>query len=429
MTPKSTPVNTRKKQPKKASAAQKGIRSYSELSPAEQSKLTRFLLQELVNWLIPRTDQYVGHDSEDLDILCESTGHQAPVIFDLKERYPDKGKIDYTTPLSYTQNIPKTSNTDTLPIPIQPVHYWLKISPAIPYEILKRGFLGGEDSNNLSHFHFYPLQLILTAIQEQFQMFVEVLNKTEAAQYPDDYNRENYHRRSVINLKKILKNIRAEKQGISGLRIPDLFSRQAESATPSSDRQIVLTQGKDRDKLWTYMYSRNTSAAFGKLLAEIIEVKIKEARFELGEITSDEIGETYPSDMEIKQWLLKMPKTSTKDRMQIASEIMRNFKSDTSEENKVSWDVGELLIIFLALERSSVTFDFTTTRKALAYSLLTGKSELTFLNLASASSSTATQINYDKILGTKSLAAKKSSTKLLAKKLIAALEAVIREMS
>lgn len=398
---------------------------YGELPAEEILKHNHNFMAELAHWLIHHNRILYGHVPDEWDIVVESNSWHQPAIFDLKERYLDQPDFKTLEPFDYIADSTK------LPKQVQPQKYRIIMRKGIPTDVFKKGEMEGDDFKEYSYSHFYTLKLMLDILTQNFNIFVRALNKTLQTSYPTNYTPENYHKRSVINLKKALENLTLERKNNRGIYIPDLFAASPQSASLTAnlnDAKGYLLNPKKPGPLWTYMYSRTTSDSFNSIVSKIIREKIKEARFELGEIKSDEVGEYNLVPLNIQQWLTLMPKKiETRDRMKVVFKILEIQDEDPVMKQKISWTVEDLMLIFRKLEECGITIkDNAIYKQAVAFAILTGKSSLDFQNKYKLS---VDPIDFNNFFPGKNKEASKKSAKALMGKLQKVLHTLIDQLA
>lgn len=336
-----------------------------------------YLFTQLVFWLTQPSKLPTGHMLVNFDAIVESTGVIRPAIHDFKERDLDEGIIK--TGVSFEHKInsgikirKKKSNT-----------YKVSFSKAIPTRLFKIGDFSSNDYSRYSYNHFNKLNLMLSIIDDRFFDFMGKLNHAMRNRNATQNKEASLVARSKNNLQQIVSVLRKNKDGFTGISLPDLFEFNPESILPTHDLNYLISRtGKVKrgSKLYTYMFSRETSQSFCVQLSDILEKKILTLANELDMTPSvSKVGKSS----ELENWMSRMPKkTNTKQRMMLALQILGVRSEEKMLHNKISYyTASDIIFVFRALQRGGIILkNLDVTKLAVALEILTGKSNTKYLN-------------------------------------------------
>ena len=423
---KNTAVVIKKKlEPKKSVKKRKGTPDKVVEKPAkpevQSEDFIAFLCSELVYWLTNPTQLLAGHRLLNRDAIVEAQGLTRPSILDLKERYLDSEKVLLRQPFSYSTD--KTS----LVKGAKPFYYKVVITESIPTQVFRKGDFSGNDFNRYSYAHYYLLMFMLKLIDERFRQFVFALNHAMQNRHAVENAQSDPLIRSSANLESLIRLLRKQNEGYIGISLPDLFALDPQSAILTQDLNYLAAsnpEGRKSKKVYTYMYSKDTSQAFCEVLAEKIDQKLKNLNAEIK--PGEEAQSNLLIEYDIANWLKKIPKTNSKERMKLALQILGLRTEENMQVDKVRWTAGELMLIFRAFENSGVIVPgLEITKLAVAMEILTGKTHLKFQEKYHLTAMKPLDIN--KICEVKSEHGSRRNIKKLVDQIKAALDNLVEE--
>lgn len=389
---------------------------------AKTEGLVLFLCRELVFWLTNQESLLRGHRLADKDALVTSQFSKRPSLLDLKERYLDKGVGAGRKPFDYSiekNKLPKGKTSEV---------FTVVVSDSIPTQIFRRKDFYGDNFNHYSYDHFYLLKFMLAAVENHFRIFVSVLNETMEGHHAMTASQGDSIARTSTNLKMILEVLKSQHDGYIGIGIPDLFSNDPDAVLLTCDFDKINKKtiaGKVAKGLYTHMYSLETSQAFSEILFTLLDGKYKNLETELNYL--EEQDEVMTLQLNLKQWLAKMPKTDTKERMKLALQILGVRTDEGRSDKGVHLTTGEVMLVFRALESCGVIIpNLDSSKIAVAMEILSGKSHLVYQ--AKYKLTGEKPKDFKSICEVKEDAAARNSIRKLAKRIQAALDKLIAEV-
>ena len=359
----------------KASAALDIREKKPDKTLAESESILEFLCIELVYWLTNPDRLLAGHALMNQDAIVESRGIMRPSVLDLKERYLDKRTVIVSEPFEYVTDETKLVKG------VKPLSYKVAIREGIPTQIFRRGDFMGDDFSKHSYAHYYTLKLMLQIVEKHFRKFVDIINQALQNRHASDNALVDPIRRASVNLEYVLSILKKQHNGFVGISLPDLFTVDPQSAAITHDLKYFLSAEhgvNDSSTLYTYMFSRETSQAFCQVLADLLTQKLKNLESEIK--SEHDLQTDLLEKFNVDNWLKRMPKTNTKERMKLALQIL-GVRTEENEKEAVlkGWTAGELMFIFRALDNSGVIQrGLQTAKLAVAMEILTGRTHLKF---------------------------------------------------
>jgi hypothetical protein len=297
------------------------------------------LFPHVLNWFVYPKLIACGHDFADKDVEVYSYTPQKPSFFDLQnsvEHVPF-----FYDPLE--KKVIRKKNNKC---------YGVVIHKALPQHLLNQRDSFYRNDKNLTTYgetHYLFLNSFLGLLENQFDAFTQVLNGFKEQ---ENVKTTNYLKITTQNINWLISVLEEEHEGYSGIFLPDV---QFE----------VTKQGKLH--YTNLMFSKETSSHFCMAFTKLLRTKLVNLEESITITDGDKIDE----------YLNQMPHFNTKEKMKLVLKIL-NLKDEPST---VTWGIGELIMLFQAMQQMEVIQkDLDKTKMAVAFKILTGKSELNFLN-------------------------------------------------